>query len=273
MRLSLLFAAILAIGQTARADEIRLYPGVAPGSQGWNWHESPSFAPATHTLLYRNVVTPTLTVHRATKPNGTAMLVIPGGGFRLVVYDSEGNRIADWLNGLGVTAFVLKYRVAYTDPGEDVPPQERLDAAKPLAIADAERAMHLIKEQAVQYGVTHIGVIGFSAGGWIALTLGANTDPATRPDFVTAIYPAMPPDLKVPANAPPLFLVSAIDDPYVPTDSMKAFAAWQAAKDSAELHVYAVGGHGFALKTEGLPVSRWTARCAEWMKWGGFLPK
>ena len=118
-----------------------------------------------------------------------------------------------------------------------------------------------------------VGVMGFSAGGWIVLALGADPDAATRPDFVAAIYPAMPPDLKAPANAPPLFLTVAMDDPYVPLDSLKAYAAWQAVKAPAELHAYATGGHGFALKTQGLPVSTWTDRFVDWMKWAGFLGK
>lgn len=274
MRFSLLIAAALLIcGPSFAAEEIALYPGVAPGSESWTWSETSSRAPVTNTLLYRNVVKPTLAVHPAEKPNGTAVLVVPGGGFRLVVYDSEGNRIADWLNGLGITAFVLKYRVAYTEPGVDVPPQARIDAVKPLAIADAKQAMLLIRQRAAHYGVKRLGAMGFSAGGWIVLALGTETDAATRPDFVTGIYPAMPPDLKAPTGAPPLFLTLASDDPYVPQDSWKAAEAWQAAKAPVEVHAYASGGHGFALKTKGLPVSGWTDRFTDWMTSAGFLPK
>lgn len=272
MRIGLVFAAALLIGQTACAsEEIPLYPGVAPGSEKWTWSETSSVSPVDHTGGYRNVVKPSIAVHPAPKPNGTAMLVVPGGGFRMLAYGKEGDAIAEWLNGLGISAFVLKYRVAYTEPGVDFPPQARLDAAIPLAIADAKQAMRIIKTRAGQYGVTRLGAMGFSAGGWIVLALGADAEPAIRPDFVAAIYPAMPPDIKVPKGAPPLFLTVAFDDPHVPMDSLKAYAAWQAAKAPAELHAYATGGHGFALRKQGLPVNTWNERFVDWMRWTGFL--
>lgn len=268
--------AALAGGPATAEEIIPVWNGVAPGSEGWNWSESTTVSPTDHTGSIRNVVTPTITVHRPTAPaNGTAVLVVPGGGFRSLAWGKEGDAIAEWLNSFGVTAFVLKYRLARTEPGVDMPPQERIEAAVPLAIADGREAMHIIKKRAAEWGVdpARVGAMGFSAGGLIVLALGSDADASVRPAFVAAIYPAEPRGMTVPASAPPLFIAYATDDPHVPLDGLSAAAAWAKAKASVELHLYAKGGHGFGLRKQGLPVNSWDARFIDWMKWAGFLPK
>jgi acetyl esterase/lipase len=267
---------LLMCGSAQAADEIALWPGTAPGSEAWTWSEERSISPVDNTLGISNVVKPTIAVHRPAKANGTAVLVIPGGGFQSLAYGKEGDSIADWLNSLGVTAFVLKYRIAHTEPGlDDAEANARANAAVALATADAWQALKIIRNRAAEWKVDpdRIGAMGFSAGGYLAIVLGSDYDAQTRPAFVAAIYPGSPRGLKAPANAPPLFLAYAVDDPHVPRDSLGALDAWTKAKAPVELHAYAKGGHGFALRKQGLPVNSWNDRFVDWLRWLNFLPK
>jgi acetyl esterase/lipase len=264
MRAFILAAVLLLCQSAAAADEIRLWPGAAPGSESWNWKEDPAGAEFIH-----NVVTPTLTVFRPEKNNGTAVLIIPGGGFQSVAWGGEGIGVARWLNSVGITAVILKYRVAHFPAGEviDRPAREaRQVTAIPFAKADAKQAIRIVRRHAAQWGVDKIGVMGFSAGGLLAIYLGSDFDATIRPDFVAGIYPATSRGLEiVPANAPPLFMAVAADD-YMP-QSLRAFDVWNKAKLPVELHIYAKGGHGFALRRQGLPVDSWTDRFVDWLKW------
>lgn len=276
MRVGLLLTiATLLCGTAAAADEIPLWPGVAPGSESWSYSEESTVSPIDHTGSIRNVVKPTLAVHLPTKSTGTAVMVIPGGGFQSLAYGKEGDNIAAWLNSIGVAAFVLKYRVAHTEPGlDDTTINARTNAVVPLAIADGKQALRIIRSRAAEWGINQdrIGVMGFSAGGYLSIVLGSNYDAQTRPAFVAAIYPGSPRDLKTPSDAPPLFLAYAVDDPRVPRDSLGALNAWSKAKVPVELHAYATGGHGFALRKQKLPVNSWNERFVDWLKWAGFLP-
>ena len=269
--------ALTAIAQAAEPQIVPLWPGAAPGSEGWTWNEERTLSPLDHTVGIRNVVDPALAVHLPAPgtATGTAVLVVPGGGFVNLAYGKEGDTIAEWLNSLGIAAFVLKYRVAHTDAAT-ASNAERGEARKviPLATADARQAMQIVRTRAAEWGVRpdRIGAIGFSAGGYLVLALGADPDEATRPDFVAAIYAAAPRDLEAPAGAPPLFMAVAADDPHVPNDSFAAFDTWRKAGASVELHVYAKGGHGFALRKQGLPVDSWNERFVDWMKWNQLLP-
>ena len=262
----------------AEAQVIPLWNGVAPGSETWAYAEESGISPVDNTLSIRNVVRPTLGVHLPAPgtSTGTAVIVIPGGGFQSLATGKEGDTVAQWLNSIGVAAFVLKYRTART--GDSVNDDQatrdaRARAVVPLATADGKQALRIVRSRAAEWGVRpdRIGIMGFSAGGYLAICLGSDYDGVTRPDFVAAIYPGSPPDLKVPAGAPPIFLTVAADDPYVSRDSFGAFNAWKKAGASAELHVYAKGGHGFALRKQGLPVNGWDGRFVDWLDWLGYL--
>lgn len=264
----LLFGAAAA----AEPEIIPIWPGVAPGSESWTWSETISRATEDGTLSIRNVVAPTLAVHRPAAANGTAVMVIPGGGFQSLAYGKEGDAIADWLTTRGITTFVLKYRVAHSEPGLDAATANaRARDAVALATADAKQGLRLIKSRAAEWGVKpdRVGIMGFSAGGYLAIVLGSDFDAPARPAFVAAIYPGSPPGLKAPSDAPPLFLAYAVDDPKVPRDSLGAFNAWLKAKAPVELHAYAKGGHGFALRKQGLPVNSWNDRFVDWLGWLG----
>jgi acetyl esterase/lipase len=220
---------------------------------------------------------PTLTIYPANKQkaDGPAVLVIPGGGFRYVCIDKEGIEPARWLNSLGITAVVLKYRTL--DPSA----KRTADAIEAL-YADPIRAMRMLRYRAAEWHINpqQIGVMGFSAGGAMAirLTMTANAAPGTtadpiektsyRPDFVTLVYAAVPPRLGRPANGlPPFFVVSAADDPTVPVAVVPdIFQYVQDGGGSIELHVFRRGGHGFGVMPPAGPVRAWTDLDAAWMR-------
>jgi acetyl esterase/lipase len=269
----MLLLALLACQSAEATEVIPLWPGVAPGSENWTWSEEQA-APAAEPLRFiHNVVTPTLTVFRPAKANGTAILVIPGGGFESVAWSGEGEEVARWLNGRGITAIVLKYRVAHFPPGETLPREargQRQVTAIPYAKEDAKQAMRIVRQHALAWGIRpgRLGVMGFSAGGLLSVYLGSGSETDIRPDFVAGIYPATSRELTaIPADAPPLFMAVAADD-YMP-QSLRAFDVWNKAGRPVELHIYAKGSHGFAVKNQDLPVDTWTDRFTDWLKWLG----
>lgn len=268
---------LLLFGAMAFAAEpkvIPLWPGIAPGSEGWAQTEEavPSESSGVHNL--KNVTHPTLTVYlpEPAAATGTAVVVCPGGGFTNLVMGKEGETVAHWLNSLGVAAFVLKYRVARTGDVEASDPatmKARIQAVIPLAIEDSQQAIRLVRSHASEWGIAtdRIGIMGFSAGGYLANAVALQHDSGSRPDFAAPIYGGAPAEIAVPADAPPLFLVLADDDDRVrPLDnSVRVYSAWNKAGVSAELHIYARGGHGFALRSNGLPVNTWKDRFRDWL--------
>jgi acetyl esterase/lipase len=238
-----------------------------------------------------NVSTPQLAVHRPAKDKdtGAAVVVCPGGGFNILAYDLEGTEVAEWLNSIGVTAIVLKYRVPFRDAGK------RWLAAT----QDAQRAMSLVRSKAAEWSLdpARIGILGFSAGGAAAALASFDFDRrhyaaidaidsvSSRPDFALLIYTGgstfydtaklqLRDDLKVPANVPPLFFVHAFDD-NVPVQ-VPLLLALEAKKagGSAEVHVYDAGGHGYGLRRVAeFPVTTWPARAEEWLSRRDLLKK
>jgi acetyl esterase/lipase len=270
----LVLVSVLVLCPSAAATEtIPLWPGVAPGSESWTWSEQQPTSPTEPLRFIHNVVRPTITLFRPQKANGTAVLVIPGGGFQSVAWAGEGEEVAHWLNTRGITAIVLKYRVAHFPPGETLTREareQRQVTAIPFAKEDAKQAMRLVRQHAAEWGIApdRIGAMGFSAGGLLSVYLGSNYEPDIRPDFVAGIYPATSRDLAaIPADAPPLFMAVAADD-YMP-QSLRAFDVWNKAQKPVELHIYAKGGHGFAVGKRNLPVDTWTDRFTDWLKWLG----
>jgi acetyl esterase/lipase len=234
-----------------------------------------------------NITKPTLTVYRPAKDKdtGAAVVIAPGGGFNILAWDLEGEEVAAWLNSIGVTGIVLKYRVPRraSDPKDGVPVG---------ALQDAQRAMSLVRSKASEWNLDakRIGMLGFSAGGHLTAALCTNYekrayDPydliesvdqvSCRPDFGVLIYPGgmlekgnnqLREAIRVTKDTPPCFFAHASNDPVTPENSAVMYLALKRANVPAELHIYATGGHGFGLRPSDNPCSTWPKRCEEWMR-------
>jgi acetyl esterase/lipase len=277
-----------------------LWPGEVPGDYGTIGPErvrDPSEAPTKDAKWITNVKNPTITVFRPAKEknSGTAVIICPGGGYWNLAWDLEGEEVAAWLNGVGVTGVVLKYRV----PRRAGQP-ERLPAPGPLL--DAQRAVSLVRSRAAEWGIDpgRIGIIGFSAGGHLAFTTATHFDQrgyepkdaidgtSCRPDFAGSIYPGyfieqepagvetnrntLAPYVRIPKETPPIFLVHATDDKVAGAENcLVMYAALKKAGVPAELHVYGQGGHGFGVRKSALPCSTWPDRFVAWLQGQGKL--
>lgn len=273
------------LAAAAQQPVVRLYPGAAPGSENWKHDEKESNANLWQTRVVYNVSKPTLTVFKAERPNGTGLVICPGGAFYALSIDSEGNDVARWLNAKGVTCFVLKYRLVECkteDPTQEVMTAgarlgEIVAPIVKLAAADGRAAVAHVRQHAKEYGVKpdRIGITGFSAGGTVAASVAFSYTPESRPDFVAPIYLAYDWAIKedgVPADAPPMFILAATDDPLgLAPHSVRLYNDWTAAKKSAELHLYSKGGHGFGMRKQNLPSDRWIQLLAEWLEVQGLL--
>ncbi len=287
-----LFAAAFAFAADA---PIPLWPGTAPGDEGNLPPEADTSGPngalvAGRTVIrLGNVSTPTLTVYHPPKDRDThaAVLVFPGGGYSILAMDLEGTEICEWLNSVGVTGVLVKYRV----PARAGQPRW----AAPLQ--DAQRALGMVRRHAAEWGIEtrRIGVLGFSAGGHLAAAISNQFDHRTyepvdaadsescRPDFTVLVYPAyltvkeegdkISPELKITAETPPTFLVQAEDDPVRMENSLFYYAALKNAKVPAELHIYPKGGHGYGLRPSANEVTTWPTRAEEWMRSLGMLAR
>ena len=258
------------------AKVVTLFPPGHPALKRLEGHDRPEELTMSKSQPGRaqsvvNVHNPSIEVHLAPpdKANGTAILVIPGGGNRQLVVGTEGLDVADWLNGLGVHAFILRNRLRPYDSTVD-------------AVADTKRSVRIVRASAKEWGVDakRVGVLGFSAGGeqaaWLALKFDAGdtsaADPierqSCRPDFVALVYPGWRRmDLEtIPKDAPPAFLTTAgVDDASHARQTVEFYNAWFNAKVPVELHVYAHGGHGNGIKPRnGIPFGSWPNRFVEW---------
>ncbi len=291
---------LLALVPTARAadalakpEPMLLWPAAAPGEKGDIGEEKDMTKPDAKTPPEKyitrlgNVTKPTITIFRppADKETGAAVVVCPGGGYSILAYDLEGTEICQWLNSVGVTGVLLKYRVPVRKG------QERY--AAPLQ--DAQRAIGMVRQHATEWGIDpkRIGILGFSAGGHLAAAASTNYETRTydaideadklscRPDFSVLIYPAyltakddmtkLAPEIKVDAKTPPAILVMAEDDPIHCENVFTYFLALKKEKIPAEVHVYPKGGHGYGLRPSENNVTTWPARVADWMKAAGWL--
>ncbi len=229
----------------------------------------------------RNIHNPSVTVFRppAGRANGCAVIVAPGGGFRELVFNGEGAKVAEFLNPLGVTVFALKYRL----PNEAGSPYT-MDHVQ----QDALRAIRLVRNRAAEFGVDpqRIGMLGFSAGGAVVMLVAFDqnagdpqaADPIDRADgrlnFQMMVYPGGKPPATIPADAPPAWLLCANDDEYQCDDVTMALAEkFRAAKVPVELHLLARGKHAFNMgdRSEFQSVRHWPQRMAEWLEDSGFL--
>ena len=283
-----IFVALLAATAFPQ-DVIPLYSGPPPGAPPADYPEKEYFSKLWNTEVVTNVTKPTLLVFKPAQgtSNGTAAVICPGGGFMALSIESEGTGLAKWLAEHGVTSFVLKYRIAHT--GDDAtqeftslfsdPPKfhQLINPIIPLSIADGLAAVAYVRQHASEWGVSpdRVGIVGFSAGGTVTTAVALRYAPDGRPAFAAPIYPAagMLKDA-VPTDAPPIFIAAATDDNLgLAPDSVALYQKWTAAKKSAELHMYAKGGHGFGVRKHGLPTDSWVDRFGDWLESEGFLKK
>ena len=284
----LLFAALSMVAFAAAQDVVPLYPGIPPGSTQENYPEKQYFSKVWNEDVVANVTRPTLTIFKPSPElkNGTAVVIYPGGGFMALSIATEGTNVAKYLAAKGVTAFVLKYRLAHT--GEDATQEfaalfadkPKYDAmlknVVPLAVADSLAAMGYVRQHASEWGISpdHVGIIGFSAGGFMAAEIAVQHAPEGRPAFVAVIYGGLVNDAAVPTDAPPMFIAAATDDELgLAPASIALYQKWTAANKPAELHMYVKGGHGFGMKQQNLPTDHWIDRFADWLQLEGFLNK
>jgi acetyl esterase/lipase len=243
------------------------------------------------TRLITNVTKPTITIHRPAKEKDTggAMLICPGGGYHNLWWQLEGEEVGTWLNSIGVTGILLKYRVPRRP--DDLPGEH--PARRPLQ--DAQRAVSLVRSNAKAWGLDpqRIGIVGFSAGGHLAIATATSFGKRTyepidnidkvscRPDCAVPVYSGylksedkdeLAAGLRVPANTPPVFLVHGSADPVSPPEhSVVMYLALRRAGIPTELHVYAGALHGFGVRPVSNPCGTWIRSCANWMHHRGFL--
>ena len=280
---------------------VEIWPGKVPDENGDIGPERFRMSPALDrkqvevtepTRMITDVTKPTLTIYRPQKEKdtGTAMLICPGGGYWNLYWQLEGEEVATWLNSIGVTGIILKYRVPRRP---DEPKGE--PARRPLA--DAQRAVSLVRSRAGEWGIhpERIGIVGFSAGGHLAIATATSFEKRTyepmdeidkiscRPDFAILAYSGylkakdkdeLAPGLHIPANTPPVFLVHGSDDIISPPEhSVLMYLALKRAGVPAELHIYAGAAHDFGVRKSDHPCSTWTESCADWLRNLGFLTR
>lgn len=293
-RTIILFGVVLAIPSVAVAQQplvLDVWPGLVPGETKPIDPEKVLELKPGQTRVKRitNVSRPTLTVFRPAqdKDTGAAVVICPGGGYNILAWDLEGEEVATWLNSIGVTGIVLKYRVPRRpDQAKDRPPLGPLQ--------DAQRALRVVRSKAADWGLDpkRIGILGFSAGGHLSASASTSFNKRAyepldaldqldcRPDFAVLVYPAyltnkeataLAPDIRVTGQTPPMFLAHAGDDRISAENSALLYLALKRAKVPAELHIYTKGGHGFGLRPSDQPCSTWPKRCEEWLRNQGIL--
>jgi acetyl esterase/lipase len=274
------------------AAVVPLWPAAAPGEKDDRGGEKditphkPGAPARTEVIRLTGVSKPTISVYKPApdKDTGACVVVCPGGGYNILAWDLEGTEVCEWLNSIGVTGILLKYRV----PG-------RPTAAYRAPFQDAQRALRLVRANAAAWKLdaARVGILGFSAGGHLSALastgwrqntyekVDAADDLSCRPDFTILIYPAylaekddlksVSRELAVGPETPPAFIVITHDDP-VQVENVYTYAmALHAAKVSTELHIYPSGGHGYGLRLKGTPLAHWPQRAAEWMESRGLL--
>ena len=267
--------------------QLPLWPGAAPGAASVPGPETSSDGDVT------NVSRPTLTVYSPVGRNsGAAVVVFPGGGFRMLAMELEGTEACDWLTSRGITCVLVKYRVPSVPYRWQCDCRPHNRSLSTPSLQDAQRSLRLVRSRAAEWGIDphRVGVLGFSAGGYLVAevsthfgaTLYAPMDAVdretSRPDFAIAVYPGhlavardstvLNPLIRghITSRTPPTFLVQNEDDQVDRVeDALSYFMGLKAAGVPAELHVYAQGGHAFGLRPSTLPVSSWPRLVERWL--------
>lgn len=284
----LVCVAVAAADDAPDSTIINVWPGEAPGEPG-NIGEETNLPPRDDelpTLRLTNVTIPTLEIFKPDPAidTGAAVVICPGGGHHVLAYDKEGTEVAEWLNTIGVTGIVLKYRV----------PAREEDRRWRAAVQDAQRAMRVVRAHADEWQIDpeRIGILGFSAGGQTAaltsllhdVTQYESVDEidevSARPDFTVLIYTAglydpdndaLRDDIEVDETTPPMFFVHAMDDRLPAENSILMCLALKQAGIPCEMHIYGDGGHGFGLRDTGSASATWPTPCAAWLHTIGVL--
>ena len=272
----------------AQENPILLFPKGAPGETIKLIEKADTDGGKTggeSVLRITNVSEPTITIYHAPDEvaSGAAMIVCPGGGYNILAYDLEGDEVCEWLNNLGITAVLLKYRV---------PRREGLEKHE-APLQDVQRAIGYVRANAENLNIDpkRIGVMGFSAGGPLG-GMGSNnflkrTYPAIdatdkvscRPDYCLLVYPAyldgenfqLAPELKVSSATPPTMLIQAEDDKSYINSSIFYYYALKEAGVPAWMHLYSQGGHGYGLRDTGASVNEWPDRAEDWFREIGLI--
>ena len=279
-------------------QEIRLWPGKAPGSEGWTAAEETRSSPAGGRTISR-VSDPSVTVvlPSPATATGAAVVVAPGGALRALAWDNEGVQVAEWLTSKGIAAVVLKYRTLQASPADGrgrgaAPPGAAGGGAGPrqeieirqananpepddpalaevlrMAVADAQQALRLVRRNAIAWRIDpgRVGIMGFSAGGGVAVGTALTARSDASPDFLVSLYGPSLMDVAVPDHAPPLFIAVGATHFNVTSGCLALFAAWRTAGKPAEIHVYDGISGGFGMTKRGRPVDAWTDRLHEWL--------
>lgn len=293
-RTLLLHAVALCFSAALLAEPLPLWPDLAPGETTKQTGSELPMRPEDHPPIVRveTITAPTLASYPAPKENsmGVGVLILPGGGYARVVPNLEGSEAAEWLNGLGISAYVLNYR---TVSGVD-PAGEAAAKAKPWKrpLQDSQRAIRHLRHHSADLGLdpTKIGLLGFSAGGQVAAihltSEAAAYDPVDavdeasfRPDFSLLVYPwrvadeatgALMPEIAPSATMPPGFLVHTDDDKSSSLGAALIYLGMKRHGVSGELHIYQNGGHGYGTRDRpGSVIGTWTERAADWLRLRG----
>lgn len=285
--------------------ELPIWPGVvpnarsAPGPEEMRLREEPLVAGKPWYEI-ANVTHPTMTIYSPAANNtGAAVVVFPGGGYRVLAIDLEGTEVCDWLTSIGVTCVLLKYRVPGSGPHWDPEKNQRVIPKTHTALQDAQRAIGLLRQHAAEWNIdpNKIGVLGFSAGGHLVAAISnqpkriyrpvdAADRESCRPDFAVALYPGhmsanyrhdlsrLNPTIRVTSQTPPTLLLHAQDDPVDPVEfSLLYYAALRKAKVPVEMHLFAGGKHAFGLRPTALPITHWPALVETWLATIGVVAK
>jgi acetyl esterase/lipase len=290
---------------SAGHKQILIWPGAGPDAQPAAGPESAVAVTAKKYLVagrpsteVENVTRPTMTVYLPKGRNtGVAAIVFPGGGFQILAIDLEGTEVCDWLTSRGITCVLLKYRVPDSGPHWERQCRCAVAPKAPMALEDAQRTMGLVRLHAAEWHIDphKVGVIGFSAGGYLVAAISTNygkrlypaVDAAdresARPDFAVAVYPGhlceypghscsdknleLNPKVHVTSDTPPTFLVQAEDDNVDGVDqALTYYIALKEAHVPVEMHLYTHGGHGFGLRATQNPITRWPDLMQIWLK-------
>lgn len=275
--------AVLLAASFAAADrpaEIPLWPGGAPGSEGKPLKDVETTS-ASGEVSVAGIHNPSITPYLPgkDKATGLAILVIPGGGHRVLAITHEGYNVAEWLRERGIAAFVLKHRLA-----REAGSTYKIEVE---AFADTKRALRLIRSRAAEWGIdpARVGALGFSAGGELVSMASIRFEPGdaaaadpierheTKPAFQALIYPGRSIDIQPTKDSPPVFLAAAYNDRQDISEGLaEAYLRFKRAGVPAELHIYGSGGHGFGQRsTNKRPVGQWMTRFEEWLADSGFL--
>jgi acetyl esterase/lipase len=271
-------------------ETIRLWKGKAPGSENWDYQEKVSSFPGRGSIV-QNVVDPTMTVYLPdpSTANRAAVIICPAGAFRMLSLNDD---VAKWLNKQGFAAFILKYRLynpgnskmVPMDPSKiklslkyananPAPDNHELNNVIKLATSDGQQAIRLVRRYAKEWNVdpSKVGIMGFSAGGGVAVGTALLDDPEGHPDFIVSLYGPSMVDVHVPKNAPPLFIAVAANHKPVSLGCVALYSIWNDAGKSAELHVFSKGRGGFGIRKQGLPSDAWPDLFLKWIKGEGLI--